>query len=166
MQYHPGLSLLADVSRKLQPDRPHCYPVKKKGEKRQLNPNWEGIAWLEEAAVVDTEIVQTYPSRDDELDIQCAHGYTLATFRGHPRPMFDLLHSGVTDLWQGTESYSEPCDACYDFSRSWKCPQHGEQLMADRKEPEEAPVVAVPDIRVTPNGLRPTGLLGVLIREI
>lgn len=38
---------LSDAARELVQPRNAHYPVKQRGERRRLNPNWEGIRWLE-----------------------------------------------------------------------------------------------------------------------
>lgn len=38
---------LSDAARELAQPRNAHYPVKQRGERRRLNPNWEGIRWLE-----------------------------------------------------------------------------------------------------------------------
>lgn len=126
MSKHSGLSRLADVAREVT-GGDAFYPVKKRGERRRLNPNWVGIAWLEAESLADTEITHTAglaPDMPGLLTLMTA-GEARAVIRGmHPRRMIDVF-----DLDQSSTlgvRYSSPCPACQNFAVSWKCDRHGE----------------------------------------
>jgi len=107
-----------------------CYPVKRRGERRRLNPNRDGIAWLEEQSETDTEISMTYPtgeilrSEDGETYsdflVHRALGYYSARQRDmYPWPMFQV-HAGFK---ASMLSYS-PCPGCDDWARTSRCTSH------------------------------------------
>ncbi len=123
-QKRHGPTQLADLT------SPVPYPVKRRGERRRRDPNWPGIAWLEAESLADTEITSV-----DEVDLETdgrhesvillhAEGGCNARARGHfPRTMFQLIENEHSSALQMPVS---PCVACYDFSRSWHCPDHPE----------------------------------------
>lgn len=120
------LSHLADVAR--QETGGANYPVRKKGERRRLLPNTEAIQWLEETTETDTEIRPQEQLWEDGKMTDCyvirALGWAGARFNGmYPRRMFDLYDS---EAGGGQIRYSDPCPACYDYSRSWACQEHPE----------------------------------------
>lgn len=111
------------------------YPVRRRGEKRRLNPNRAAIEWLENDTLDLTEersrflmsdIGGRYAVSEDELDVLVlalvikARGSILGTH--HSRPMFECF--GIT--WnKGMMSYSNPCPDCYNFAySSRRCGQH------------------------------------------
>lgn len=135
MSKHSGLSQLADTAREMmQPNKPSArhYPVKKRQEKRVLNPNWLGIAHLEAEALGDTEIISEYPYGeyiDDDLMLGPefvhlrASGFYQAKRDGmYPRPMFQVFDLEISSSSQ--ISYADPCPACDDWSRTARCEEH------------------------------------------
>ncbi len=124
MKSHPGISLLADVSREMLGGE-EFYPVKQKGQPRRLDPNWAGIAWLEATTLLDTEIEADSTdmvASDDGLTNYRASGWYDAVRRHHySRPMLQILTDIGTTLTSGVIG---ACAACYDFSRSWACEEH------------------------------------------
>lgn len=101
------------------------YPVKKKHQPRRLDPNWDGIIWLEYRSEAHVEVRWTYPMMSDEgFTVQRAQGWVRASEgRNFPRPMFQVFADGAS----GTLPLSRrPCEACDDFSRSWACEEHPE----------------------------------------
>lgn len=111
---HAGLSHLADEA--------DHYPIKKRWEPRRLNPNYDAIRWLEEAAHEDTKIAWTEPDRctDEELEILHAAG---ADVRSYNRPMFQVI---PRDAFSGMGASVTPCMACDRFDQSWACEEHPE----------------------------------------
>lgn len=104
-----------------------CYPVKRRGERRRLNPNQAGIAWLEEQSDTDTEIASTYetgePAEDGQYEfvVHRALGWHSARQRGmYPWPMFQVISGFKASRF----SYPRPCPACDDWSRTSQCADH------------------------------------------
>lgn len=124
-----GLSHLADVANESIGVK--HYPVKRKGERRRLVPNWDAIRYLEDESWTDTEISEELTAGeavfdDDavylgtEFKIQRALGYFSARQRGmYPWPMFQVFASFKISM----VPYS-PCPDCDDFSRTSKCEVH------------------------------------------
>jgi hypothetical protein len=129
---HGGLSHLADTAATLQGE--DHYPVKRRGQKRRLNPNWTAIAWLEANQITETEL-EELPEygrdvRDGVYSVR-ALGWFTAKRNGHyARPIFQLLPVDASSSNQ--INYADPCPACLDFSRSWACEEHHE-LEYDRR---------------------------------
>lgn len=107
------------------------YPVRQKRQPRRLNPNWDGIRWLEEQSEADTEIHSEMGAGEYnpnsptgcEFKIQRALGYYRAKRAGmYPRPMFQVLRPGAGSAPQ--LSYPDPCPACDDWSRTSRCTEH------------------------------------------
>ena len=119
-----GLSHLADVARE-QLDDVHCYPVRRRGTRRQLLPNQDGIDWLEGKIpgtgvgfIGDTEIVGETLVEEDGIIFTRAEG---ANQREYSRPMFQLIYDGV---FSGSKQVVKPCEACDNFAYSWGCGEH------------------------------------------
>lgn len=107
------------------------YPVKRRGQKRRLDPNWPAIAWLEAESLADTEIVDTdevtleTDGVTEIITLEHARGnYEARERRHYPRTMFQLIEDGHSS--GSPTSPASPCPDCYDFSRSWNCPDHPE----------------------------------------
>ena len=99
------------------------YPVRRRGEPRRLNPDWEAIACLEGMLFCeDTEIVhrRVMPGTDEQLIIERAAGAMQKQYR---RPMIQPLPLEVSSTMQQRVT---PCGDCYDFHRSWACAEHPE----------------------------------------
>lgn len=106
------------------------YPVKRRGERRRLNPNRDGIAWLEEQSETDTEISMTYPMGEivqgeegafRDFTVHRALGYYAARRRGmYAWPMFQV-HAGFK---ASMIKYPNPCPACDDWARTSRCTSH------------------------------------------
>jgi hypothetical protein len=111
------------------------YPVRRRGEKRRLNPNAEGIAWLDRRAA---EVTATTRTRlmDDRGVILPDNGRLKADFvvtRVYPRPRVDnhmrpMFQTFYVDTWSGTTSYVNPCPDCLNMAYSWSCPKHQQQI--------------------------------------
>lgn len=104
--------------------KPDSYPVRRRGERRELLPNRAGIEWLEgEAFKSDTEIVytETLGVLEDCLKITYASGRSQKL---HSRPMFDVLDGSA---FSGFPPSVQPCASCDDFARSWNCEEHHER---------------------------------------
>jgi hypothetical protein len=136
---HDGLSQLADLAREAYGVELY-YPVKRRGVRRRLDPNWTAIAWLEAQQMTETEIEdvqQTTYDISDGLRVQRALGWYSAKRNGHyARPMFQIIPVDASSSHQ--VPYSNPCPECLDFSRSWACPVHPE-LEYDRRHGWQRP---------------------------
>jgi hypothetical protein len=109
-----------------------CYPVKRRGDRRRLNPNRDGIAWLEEQSETDTEISTTYPmgaiaytpeGEVYEFAVHRALGYYSARRRDmYPWPMFQV-HAG----FKASMLVFDSCPDCDDWSRTSRCTSHHDQ---------------------------------------
>lgn len=133
---HQGLAQLADTV-----NTSH-YPVRRRGQKRQLNPNWVGIAWLEAEALEDTEILQTIEPDARTSAYKMGEGLAVQhsrraaemadeSVRERPlyvRPMFQVFND--TDerviVHHGTRVRADKsCADCYDFQYPGRdCPRH------------------------------------------
>jgi hypothetical protein len=122
---HAGPSRLAEAASPID-----YYPVKRRGQKRRLTPNWDAIRWLEDESEGDTEICGEAPrgapgSEWGDVNVIRALGYYVAKRQGmYPRQMFDVF-----ELEQSSSSmisYPDPCPACLDYSRTWACAEHHE----------------------------------------
>lgn len=133
MSKHSGLSHLADVAREMISPAFAHYPVKRKGERRRLNPNWEGIQWLEGEDFLDaTETVETSVSWDG-LQVHTAKGWYAARRSGNcARPMFQVF--GLESSSSATMAYT-PCPDCDDWARTSQCRTHHDRDGVDRAAP-------------------------------
>lgn len=115
-----------------QPSHPYeaeYYPIKRKGQRRRLAPNWPAIGWLEKETRNDARIAWDVPAGENipgtvtpEFRIQRAVGWDEAKRRGmYPRPMFQtfLLETSST-----MQIRYLGCPDCDDFSRTSQCAQH------------------------------------------
>lgn len=120
-----GLSRLAEAASPIE-----YYPVRRRGQKRRLIPNWDAIRWLEEDTEGATEISDVAPLGAENtpwhsINNVRALGYYSAKRTGHyPRRMFDVFDLEVSS--SNMISYADPCPGCQDFSRSWACTEHPE----------------------------------------
>ena len=120
-----GLSRLAEAASPIE-----YYPVRRRGQKRRLTPNWDAIRWLEEDTEGATEISDVAPLGAENtpwhsINNVRALGYYSAKRTGHyPRRMFDVFDLEVSS--SNMISYADPCPGCQDFSRSWACIEHPE----------------------------------------
>lgn len=139
---HQGLAQLADTV-----NTSH-YPVRRRGQKRQLNPNWVGIAWLEAEALEDTEILQTIEPDARTSAYKMGEGLAVQhsrraaemadeSVRERPlyvRPMFQVFND--TDerviVHHGTRVRADKsCADCYDFQYPGRdCPRHPVKRLA------------------------------------
>lgn len=116
---HAGLSRLAEAASPVE-----YYPVKRRGQRRRLTPNWDAINWLERETETDCEISDEAPL-DFGMTRIIALGWFSAKRRGmHPRRMFDIF--GLEASSSSTVAYPKPCPDCLDFSRTWACTEHPE----------------------------------------
>lgn len=99
------------------------YPVKRRGQKRRLAPNWDAINWLEDETEGDTEICSKAPL-DDGMNRQVTLGWYGAKRRGmYPRRMFDIF---VLELSSTNPVAYTPCEACDNYAYTWACTEHPE----------------------------------------
>lgn len=96
------------------------YPVRKRGQKRTLNPNRDAIRWLENETLDDTEISQVYPLGAG-LECVRAQGFVKARVWGCPRRMFDVFALEASSTMPVSRT---ACEACDNFSRTWACTEH------------------------------------------
>lgn len=116
-QKNAGLSRLADVSN--EQNGVFSYPVKKKGQRRRLTPNWSGIKWLE-ADEAATEIEERCAVETEGLVYTFAYGRHDKIYR---RPMFQLIPTETASPGRSMHGHACPCG---DFSRTAYCDEHGE----------------------------------------
>lgn len=108
------------------------YPVRRRGEKRRLNPNRAAIEWLEAdtfsmtdeySRFLMTDTGGRYGAGRGEIDgtvlVTKAFGATLGSH--HSRPMFECFdHAMVNGL-----TSESPCGNCDNYAYSWAgCPDH------------------------------------------
>lgn len=175
---YAGLSRLAEAASPIE-----YYPVKRRGQKRRLLPNWDAINWLERETEGDTEIsdVQVLGTSEEwaEMNGVRALGWYGAKRRNmYPRRMFDIFRLEASST--GLVTYT-PCEACDDFSRTWACTEHPEIAWDTRRRvwvrpgtpiwyelhPEDRP--AEPEPQPTDyfdTGARPPGGSGLYDRMI
>jgi hypothetical protein len=93
------------------------YPVKRKGEPRRLNPNLDGIAWLEGGRFLDdTDLELTSVGR------LIALGWYEARQKGmYPRALFETFDIQASSF---TPQNYLGCPGCDDFSRTARCADH------------------------------------------
>lgn len=122
-----GLGLLAEVAA----DEDY-YPVRRRGQKRRLNPNRAAIEWLENDTLDLTEERGRFlmsdtggryaldDTRDDLIAVTRTYGSTLGTH--HSRPMFECFK--IT--WnKGVVRYPRPCPECDNLAYSFQgCERH------------------------------------------
>lgn len=107
------------------------YPIRRRGEKRRLNPNRAAIEWLEAdtfsltdeySRFLMTDTGGRYGAGRGEIDdtvlVTKAFGATLGSH--HSRPMFECFdHVMVNGLSTGS------CGNCDNYAYSWAgCPDH------------------------------------------
>ena len=133
---YSGLGQLADVHTELTNPGGGHYPVRRRGERRELRPNWNGIAWLEAQTWKATELLGTNPvylDGDDPVWVtrtaaRLADRITYCAPSNCARPMIELIDDyGVREEQMSGAQYSNPCPDCDDWSRTARCPQHTEQ---------------------------------------
>ena len=124
---HDGLSLLADVARELTQPRNAHYPVKQRGQRRRLNPNTDGIRWLEGEAFERNTGFSDVRTSPDGLIIHRAHGADSGSH--HARPMFELLKDNE-DSFRRPEFGHTGCVGCDRVEYSRECPVHHEETGA------------------------------------
>lgn len=102
------------------------YPVRRPGERRRLNPNEPGIAWLEDSSAHDTQPWRTYPGHDDGLRFEVAYGARHTSGPGVVvRPMFEIFPDCPGHLTGHMNSHTT-CPGCDDWSRTTRCTEHPE----------------------------------------
>lgn len=116
-----GLSMLADAA------APDHYPVKRRGERRRLNPNQAGIAWLEASTRILTEIdtfVGHTTAEGEWYELLITAGWRLAKERGnYARPMIEVLPTAASSTMQ--VHLKHPCPVCHDFAYTGRpCSEH------------------------------------------
>lgn len=171
---HAGLSRLAEAASPVE-----YYPVKRRGQKRRLVPNWDAINWLERETEGDTEISDVSPLGDG-MNRQLALGWYGAKRQGmYPRRMFDIFELEASS--SNTISYPKPCPDCLDFSRTWACTEHPEIAWDTKRRvwvrpgtpiwyelhPEDRPAEPEPQpTAYIDTGARPPGATGLYDRMI
>lgn len=100
------------------------YPVKRKGERRRLNPDLAAITWLELSIQAHTVIHETEYAGDG-LRNTFAYGWYGARNKGmHPGPMFKILPLEVTS---SSQTPGHNCPDCGDWARTSRCEEHPER---------------------------------------
>lgn len=108
------------------------YPIRRRGEKRRLNPNRAAIEWLEADTFSMTDEYSRFLmtdtggrygvgrcETDDAVLVTRAFGANLGS--QHSRPMFECFdHAMVNGL-----TSESPCGNCDNYAYSWAgCPDH------------------------------------------
>lgn len=124
---YAGLSRLHDVA--AEASGVEFYPVKRQPwDTRKLNPNWDGIHWLESDANGfddDTKIDYT-ENVGEEGYPELVYLYAIGRLdKSYPRPMFQILPRDA--FHTSGQRIEKPCPDCWDFHRSWGCEEHGER---------------------------------------
>lgn len=132
-----GLGQLAEAAKELSNPAGAHYPVRRRGERRELRPNWTGIAWLEAQTLKHTKVIGTIPVyADDDNPVWYTHPAARLTDRiseGAPthctRPMIELIddYSVHEFRMSGPQYGTNPCPDCDDWSRTARCTQHQER---------------------------------------
>lgn len=114
MSKHSELSQLADAA------FAH-YPIRRKGERRRLNPNWDGIDWLEAETRGAVCVRDEFEGPDGNLILETFGGANAKAKGAYVRPMILEMPLGV-----GSASPVSviPCPGCDDWSRTSKCRTH------------------------------------------
>jgi hypothetical protein len=100
------------------------YPVRRRGERRRLNPNQAGINWLEgEAFQAATEITEIYLAGElNEFRVSVADGWYGAKHNGmYPRPMFQVFGLEVSSM---IGRQVTPCPDCDNWAYTSRCQVH------------------------------------------
>ena len=95
------------------------YPVKQRRQPRRLNPNTDGITWLEAESEGDTEICSEEVFEDDGIKYTRAFG---RVSKSYPRPMFQIIPNAAFSVMGQSVT---PCQ-CDRFDQSWNCEIHPE----------------------------------------
>jgi len=164
---YSGLGHLADVHKELTDPAGGHYPVRRRGERRELRPNWTAIAWLEAQTLEHTELLGTHAVYDGDGVLW--HTRTAARLadrvsEGVPRhcvrPMIELIDDyHVREEQMSGPQYSSPCPRCDDWSRTTRCPEHVERgagYVADSAfaaPPAPAPRPATPHFTTDADGV-------------
>lgn len=99
------------------------YPIRQQGEQRHLNPNRDGIRWLEEQSCALTEMPcldEWPPTPNTGLIYYSTPG---ASEGEYVRPMFELIPSRA---FSSSRQSVHPCQACDNYAYTWNCKEHHE----------------------------------------
>lgn len=145
------------------------YPVRRRGEKRRLNPNLAGIAWLDRRAAEVTATTETRVMSDTGTILPKNFEGAFILTRVYPRPRVDnhlrpMFQTFNIDGWSATGTYTDPCPDCFNMAYSdsrckrghgsaqgWRVPQApspssffrtvvGEYINLQRLLPEPPPI--------------------------
>lgn len=108
------------------------YPIRRRGEKRRLNPNLPAIEWLETRSQVRTEIIDVRPASTDGLMHQLTRGLNKAAHDDSvcPRPMIQILD---LDMFSGSKQRIDGCPDCDHWGYTAKCEEHPDEGMVSRE---------------------------------
>lgn len=102
------------------------YPVRRRGERRRLNPNQAGINWLSRQMTegVDSIVEMSDGEIHDGLRFWRTPGWWAAKHSGHyPGPMFKIMKDAGRPDWDTPRT---PC-ACDDFAYpTRRCAPHAD----------------------------------------
>lgn len=122
MSKHSGLSQLADAATEMISPRLAHYPVRRKGERRRLNPNTDGIKWLEGEAFLEATQIVEFDVAHDGLRSYLTSGWYAAKRGGnYARPMFQVFRMEASSSAQIPYT---PCPDCDNWARTSKCETH------------------------------------------
>lgn len=99
------------------------YPVKRRGQRRRLDPNWDAIRWLEDETLDDTEIVVATPVGLGMIRLITLGWYTAKGRKMYPRRMFEVFALEASSTTPVTYT---PCEACDNYAYTWACTEHPE----------------------------------------
>lgn len=143
------------------------YPIRRRGEKRRLNPNRAAIEWLEAdtfsmtdeySRFLMTDTGGRYGAGRGEIDDTVLVTKTFGANLGshHSRPMFECFE--ITGN-KGTASYPNPCPNCDNLAYSPReCGQHAEAPPQDvlRDYVSELNRITAPTVWLSENRHRST----------
>lgn len=132
-----GLSQLADVARDLTQPKEACYPIRRKGERRRLNPNLDGIRFLEGETFEQQTAIYHRAHYGNGLTVLYARGYFT---RGCNRPMIQVIDDSTRPFDSPDRT---PCEDCDNVAYTSKCPGHPEPVVLAVRDVLEI-VTAVP----------------------
>lgn len=114
---------------------PHHYPVRRRGERRRLNPNWTAIAWLEADTLADTEIEEVGEPDEDGLAVQRAAGWYRAKISdsSYGRPLLQILGNLTSSSWFLLVT---PCPDCDNWAYTSNCRRHDDNTIEGLSEGE------------------------------
>lgn len=134
------------------------YPVRRRGEKRRLNPNAEGIAWLDRRAAEVTATTETRAMSDTGTILPKNFEGAFILTRVYPRPRVDnhlrpMFQTFSIDGWSATGTYTDPCPDCFNMAYSDSRCKRGHGSAQDWRVPQ-APHIDLQGLSPVTNSFR------------